>query len=96
MKRWLTKIERHYGQKPIIYVTVDFYKDNLSGGQLPGYQYWLRSVRAEPKYIYKGRPWRFWQYTGTGRVPGIAGDVDINAFNGSKSDWKNWVAGNTR
>jgi len=96
MKRWLRIVERHYGQKPIIYVPVDFYEDNLAGGHLPGYQYWLRSVRTEPKYKFGNRPWRFWQYTGTGRVPGIVGDVDINAFNGSASDWKKWVASNTR
>ena len=87
---------RHYGQKPIIYVTVDFYEDNLSGGQLPGYQYWLRSVKAEPKYIYGKRPWVFWQYTGTGKIPGIKGKVDINAYRGSRADWKKWLAANSR
>lgn len=96
LKRWLTMIERHYGQKPIIYTTVDFHADNLADGSLPGYQYWLRSVKAEPKFIYGKRPWVYWQYTGTGKVPGIEGPVDINAFNGSRSDWKRWLAKNKR
>ncbi len=96
LKAWLSRIERHYGQKPIIYTTVDFYADNLSNGGLPGYQYWLRSVRTEPKYKYPGRPWVFWQYTGTGSVPGISGKVDINAYNGSKANWNRWVRRNTR
>lgn len=96
LKRWLDIIERHYGQKPIIYTTVDFHRENLSRGELPGYQYWLRSVTAEPKFKYPGRPWTFWQYTGTGNVPGIEGPVDINAFNGSRSQWRNWVSRNRR
>ncbi|MDD9908961.1 MAG: GH25 family lysozyme [Ahrensia sp.] len=96
LKRWLTRIERHYGQKPIIYTTVDFYADNLSDGSLPGYQYWLRSVRTEPKYKYPGRPWVFWQHTGTGSVPGVTGEVDINAFNGSRAAWNRWLARNMR
>jgi hypothetical protein len=28
-----------------------------------------------------------WQYTTTGRVPGISGAVDRNAFYGSRDDW---------
>ncbi|MEM9733613.1 MAG: GH25 family lysozyme [Pseudomonadota bacterium] len=96
LKRWLDVIERHYGQKPIIYTTVDFHADNLSDGSLPGYQYWLRSVKAEPKFVYGNRPWKFWQYTGTGKVPGIEGKVDINAFYGNRRQWNTWMARNTR
>ena len=94
--RWLKIIERHYGQKPIIYTTVDFHAENLANGELPGYQYWLRSVKAEPKYIYGRRPWVFWQYTGTGKIPGIEGQVDINAYKGSRADWNRWLSRNTR
>ncbi|MEP1208608.1 MAG: GH25 family lysozyme [Rhizobiaceae bacterium] len=94
--RWLRKIEAHYGQKPIIYTTPDFYEANFASGALPGYQYWLRSVKAEPKYIYGKRPWVFWQYTGTGKIPGIKGKVDINAYRGSRADWKKWLAANSR
>ena len=94
--RWLKIIERHYGQKPIIYTTVDFHRENMANGELPGYQYWLRSVKAEPKYIYGSRPWVFWQYTGTGKIPGIEGHVDINAYNGSRADWNRWLKRNTR
>ena len=48
----------------------------------------------EPRERYKDRPWTFWQYTATGRVPGIRGDVDRNAFNGSEGDWARWLAAN--
>ncbi|MDA8870449.1 glycoside hydrolase family 25 protein [Rhizobiaceae bacterium] len=96
LSRFLKIIERHYGQKPIIYTTVDFHRENLAGGELPGYQYWLRSVTAEPHHKYGNRPWTFWQYTGTGKVPGIEGPVDINAWKGSRAEWNRWLQRNTR
>lgn len=92
LKRWLDIVEKHYGQKPIIYTTVDFHEDNLSRGELPGYHYWLRSVTAEPKYKYPGRPWVFWQYTGTGLISGATGPIDINVFYGSDAKWRSFVA----
>ena len=93
--RWLKVIENHYGQKPIIYTTVDFYEHTFSGGALPGYQYWLRSVTAEPKFKYN-RDWVFWQYSGTGLVPGMEDIVDLNAFKGSRKEWDAWVKANIR
>lgn len=32
--------------------------------------------------------WTFWQYNHRGRVAGIRGDVDLNAFSGSRADWE--------
>ena len=94
--KWLKIIERHYGQKPIIYTTVDFHRENLAKGELPGYQYWLRSVTAQPRYKYPGRDWTFWQYSGTGLAKGFKGEVDLNLFNGNRAKWNRWVAANTR
>jgi hypothetical protein len=65
-----------------------------AGRRADGYQFWLRSVAAEPKERFRNRPWTIWQYTATGRVPGIAGDVDRNAFIGSEKDWKRWLKAN--
>ena len=36
-----------------------------------GYPYWLRSVADHPADRYGDHPFTFWQYTGTGIVPGI-------------------------
>jgi len=93
MRVWLEMIERHYGQKPVIYTSIDFYEDNrLSTFQ--AYPYWLRSVAGHPSSRYGRQPWTFWQYTGTGVVPGIEGNADINVFNGSAAAWRKWVAAN--
>jgi len=84
-------LERHYGQRPILYTTVDFFNDNQMD-RLTGYDFWLRSVAGHPSTVYPGKAWRFWQYSGTGLVPGIKGKVDVNAFAGSRSEWQNWLA----
>lgn len=86
---FLDIVGRHYGQRPIIYTTVDFYHENRLG-DLRG-EFWLRSVAGHPRHVYPGQRWAFWQYTGTGIVPGIRGDVDLNAFAGSAGDWARWL-----
>lgn len=91
MRTFLTMIERHYGKRPIIYTSIDFYEDNdLS--DFEGYQWWLRSVAAHPDDRYDDERFLFWQYTGTGIVPGIEGDADINVFEGSEAQWQAWLA----
>ena len=92
IKKMLEIMEYHTGKRPIIYTDINFHRDILEG-QFPGYEFWLRSVAAEPHERYSNRAWTFWQYTATGRVPGVRGDVDRNAFRGSESDWKRWLEG---
>lgn len=90
MRVFLQGVERHYGKKPIIYTTVDFFHDNNLRA-FRNYPFWLRSVAAHPDDRYKNHPWLFWQYTGTGRVPGMFGDADINVFGGDMKQWQAWL-----
>ncbi|MBL3570485.1 glycoside hydrolase [Rhodovulum sulfidophilum] len=86
---FLDIVERHYGRRPVIYTTVDFARDT-GITRLPGTGFWLRSVAGPPETTYPGTPWTFWQYTGTGRIDGVAGPVDINVFRGSEAAWQVW------
>jgi lysozyme len=86
MATFLAVLGQHYGKRPIVYTTVDFYRDNQLW-QFQGAHFWLRSVAGHPSAVYPDQDWAFWQYTGTGVVPGIAGDTDINVFAGSHSQW---------
>jgi lysozyme len=88
---FIRAIEAHYGQRPVLYTSVDFYEDNEMW-KLPGVEFWLRSVAAHPRDRYAGQQWKFWQYTSTGLVPGIKGKADINAFSGGASAWAEWLA----
>ena len=47
MVTYLNKVQRHYGKKPVVYTTVDFYNDNELH-KINGIQYWLRSGRRTP------------------------------------------------
>jgi lysozyme len=88
-RTFLNMIERHYGKRPVIYTTPDFYKDT-GIGRLGGTEFWLRSVAGHPGQVYPGAQWTFWQYTGTGIVPGVRGNTDLNVFRGSQEAWQNW------
>ena len=84
--RFLDILTAHYGQRPVIYTTPDFFRET-GIGTLPNTEFWLRSVANHPSVVYPGQRWTFWQYTGTGIVPGVRGGVDINTFAGSVAEW---------
>ena len=87
IKIMLDVMESHTGKRPIIYTDVAV-PPGRAERRVQDYNFWLRSVAAEPQELYGDRPWLFWQFTTTGHVPGIAGSVDRNAFNGSFADWR--------
>ncbi len=84
-------VARHYGQRPIVYVSPDIFKERELW-RLRGVEFWLRSVAGHPSKVYPAHAWAFWQYSGTGLVPGIAGKADLNVFHGSVRDWQEWLA----
>ena len=87
---FLAALQAHYGQRPVVYTTPGFYKDN-DLGRLRAVEFWLRTTAKTPSQAYPGQRWRFWQYSGTGIVPGFEGDTDLNLFNGSAADWAAWL-----
>jgi lysozyme len=92
MKVILAAMEQAYGKRPVIYTSIDFHRDVMQG-EFNDYPIWVRSVKCNPALKYGARKWRFWQHTAEGRVAGIKGNVDRNAFNGSAKDWQVWLAG---
>jgi len=92
MQVFMDKLEAHYGQRPIIYTSPDFYADNLRGA-FPNHPFWLRSVARHPSKVYPGRDWLFWQYSGSGLSHGVTGRIDLNVFNGTESQWRAWRGG---
>ena len=95
MKTFLDIVTRHYGKTPIVYTTPDFFDTNQLN-RMSGVHFWLRSTAGHPDEKYGDHPWLFWQYTGTGKVPGIDGKADLNVFSGSNSEWRKWLTANSR
>jgi lysozyme len=84
----LDEMERHYGKRPIIYTTVDFYQAILADGAFMDYAIWVRSTKYHPAVKYGPRPWRFWQYQSDGSIAGISVHVDRDAFFGTNDQWQ--------
>ncbi|MEQ1718317.1 MAG: GH25 family lysozyme [Hyphomicrobium sp.] len=87
---FLDTLERHYGCRPLIYTTLQYHTAYLAN-LLRGERYWLRSIHVPPFYGSSG--WVLWQYHHRGRRAGIAGDVDLNAFRGTKEDFETFAKG---
>ena len=91
-KLFLQAMQTRYHKRPVVYTTVDFYRDNELW-KLEGYPFWLRSVAGHPSEVYPGQNWHFWQYTGTGMVDGIRGPTDLNVFAGNFGQLVSWAYG---
>lgn len=79
LKRWLNRVELHYGVKPIIYTGERYYDDFLKE-EFSDYLFWIANYNFYREEI--NEDWLFWQFTEKGSVPGIKGNVDINIYNG--------------
>ncbi|QDY99650.1 glycoside hydrolase family 25 protein [Nitratireductor mangrovi] len=90
MQVFLDRLEKHYGQRPVIYATPDFYERNLKG-YFKDYPFWLRAVAEHPSKVYPGREWVFWQYSGSGLSHGVSGRIDLNVFHGDPGEWQRWL-----
>ena len=88
---FLNILERHYGQRPLIYTSPEFFATNQLG-RIPRTEFWLRSVADHPANTYPNQAWIFWQYSSTSRVPGVQGPVDTSVFAGSVAAWQAWLA----
>jgi GH25 family lysozyme M1 (1,4-beta-N-acetylmuramidase) len=84
---WLTTVERLTGRTPIIYVSPGFWEGYLGNSTaFHHYPLWVAHYGVSRPRVPGGWPtWTFWQRTSTGRVSGIAGNVDMNKFNGSSA-----------
>lgn len=69
--------EKNY--KPMIYANIKWFITALDMTKLEDYDKWFAYYDDELYFPYKIA---MWQYSGTGRVSGITGDVDLNVYFG--------------
>jgi GH25 family lysozyme M1 (1,4-beta-N-acetylmuramidase) len=95
LQTWVrTFLERIYSQTgvhSVIYVSPSFWTNNMGDSQwfaANGYDVlWIAHWTTAPGPTvpagnWAGHGWTFWQYTSSGTVPGIAGRVDLDRYNG--------------
>ncbi len=63
-----------YGYDAMIYANPYFLRNWFKPGH---YKIWLADWKTQPSYV---GTFYFWQFSATGRIPGIQGDVDVNVY----------------
>lgn len=63
------------GYTPMIYQNKATAMHKLDLPRIKDYDFWLAEYNDKPSYYYD---FKIWQYSSTGRIPGIEGDVDLN------------------
>ncbi|MEL7245102.1 MAG: glycoside hydrolase family 25 protein [Cyanobacteria bacterium J06573_2] len=89
VQRWLDTVERATGRKSLIYTSYGFWTSYMGNTEVfTKYPLWVANYTTKPKPLvpannWGGNGWMFWQYTETGSVAGVSGNVDRNRFAGS-------------
>jgi GH25 family lysozyme M1 (1,4-beta-N-acetylmuramidase) len=84
IRNWLVKVEKELGVRPLIYTNVSSWSatGNTTRFAQQGYRLWVANFDVDrplvPAENWGGFGWSIWQYTSTGRVSGVSGDVDRN------------------
>lgn len=82
MQRWLDRVEEATNKRPIIYTAG--YMNGTLGTGFSKYPLWVANYNVScPTVPDSWTSWRFWQFSSTGTLSGITGQVDLDRFNGS-------------
>ena len=89
VKTWLDLVEAAYGVKPIIYSDLHFLQAEVTQNQLKDYPLWLADYTENtPEAPGAWTDWTLWQFSRSGIVDGIDGEVDRTLFRGILEDWE--------
>jgi lysozyme len=85
--QWIAHVKGVLGREPIIYTSFYFWRDSVGAPDFTGSPLWHAqySTASCPNIAPPWQDWAFWQFTSTGTVDGISGDVDVNRFNGDEA-----------
>ena len=89
IRTWLQAVERRCGVKPILYVNQLFVNKYLPDAPdiKRNYNVWIARYGEYKPDVHL----IMWQLSPDGRVQGITGDVDINVFNGYKTQFNEFL-----
>lgn len=81
LRSFVEKVTEYYGKKPLLYTYHNFYNNYLVG-QFKDYHFMIARYRSDRPTLNDGKDYIMWQYTCTGSIPGIRGDVDRSKIMG--------------
>lgn len=92
LQRFSQGVEKALGRKPMIYTNHQTWQMSFCDHPyFVDHPLWLAQYTShptEPKLPPGWKRWSFWQYSESGKVPGVPGAVDQSYFNGSVQDLK--------
>lgn len=100
IRSFLQELTRLTGRRAMIYTSPGFWSTYLpvpviSQGHLTrcdvdwaaSYPLWLAHYTTGwPSQVYPWAGWTFWQYSSSGKIPGVSTRVDMNLFKGTLDD----------
>ena len=86
---FINRLTSRLGRPPIIYTGFYFWRDSAGNGSNLGCPLWLAAYNTNPLVPAAWTKYTMWQYSSTGSVSGISGNVDLDAFNGTKTELNN-------
>lgn len=76
LKTFMNAVTKHYGRKPILYTFVNFYNKYLADEGFDEYKLMIAFYKDYEPELKDGKKYIIWQYSSTGNITGIRGDVD--------------------
>lgn len=90
VRHWIDRVTARIGKAPVIYTRAGFWDALPATTGLNSCPLWVASYRDTAPTLPAGwSDFTFWQYSQTGRLPGIDRDVDQSYFNGDATELKN-------
>lgn len=95
VKIWIDHVTAAIGKRPIIYTGFYFWRDQVGAPDQTASPLWHAqySTVACPNIAPPWQDWAFWQYTSSGSISGITGNVDVNRFNGTRTELESLLMG---
>lgn len=87
LRIFIRLVELRTNKRVMIYANESSYSQYIMGN-FDKYDLWICSFNKKPDIDKK---WTLWQHSHKGKIAGAAGQVDINTFNGSREEWKNYL-----
>ncbi len=85
-RQWMKIVEKECRCKPVLYTGSSFFRTTLKNSTaFASNPLWIAHYTIGPRPLVPSAwpQWTFWQFSQQGKVVGINGNVDLNAFNGS-------------
>ncbi len=76
---WCKEVKRSTGMEPVIYTSLHFFETKFKE-KLSHCKFWIAAYSREPQYMFLDNVLH-WQFSETGRLPGIKNNVDLNVSN---------------